>query len=38
VVGALVRLSAEIERGAVITIDPHKIRLHILPFFQKGSN
>jgi predicted nuclease of predicted toxin-antitoxin system len=27
-----IKFSAAIEQGAVITIDPHKTRLHILPF------
>jgi predicted nuclease of predicted toxin-antitoxin system len=32
VISALQNLSAEIEQGALITISPHKTRIHILPF------
>ena len=32
VANALIKFSATIEQGAVITIDPNKTRLHILPF------
>jgi predicted nuclease of predicted toxin-antitoxin system len=33
----LVRYSAEIENGTFITITPHKIREHILPFTPKNQ-
>jgi len=29
---ALIKYSAAIEQGTIITIDPHKTRMHILPF------
>jgi predicted nuclease of predicted toxin-antitoxin system len=32
VVEALMRYSGAIEQGTIITIDPNKTRLHILPF------
>jgi predicted nuclease of predicted toxin-antitoxin system len=32
VTDSLIKFSAAIEQGAVITIDPNKTRLHILPF------
>ena len=32
VASALIKFSAAIEQGAVITIDPVKTRLHILPY------
>jgi predicted nuclease of predicted toxin-antitoxin system len=32
VVNALVRFSADIEKGALVTIDANKVRIHILPF------
>lgn len=31
VISALRTLSGDIEKGALITIDPHKTRLHLLP-------
>jgi predicted nuclease of predicted toxin-antitoxin system len=31
VVSALKTLSADIEKGALVTIDPHKVRVHVLP-------
>jgi len=35
---ALVKFSAEIEQGALITIDSNKTRLHILPFTLSKNN
>jgi predicted nuclease of predicted toxin-antitoxin system len=32
VAGAISRLSAEIEQGALVTIDANKTRVHVLPF------
>jgi predicted nuclease of predicted toxin-antitoxin system len=32
VVNTLVKFSADIEKGALITIDTNKVRIHILPF------
>jgi hypothetical protein len=32
VTDSLIKFSAAIEQGAIITIDPNKTRLHILPF------
>ncbi|GHV79652.1 hypothetical protein AGMMS49944_14430 [Spirochaetia bacterium] len=32
VTDALISLAAEIEHGAIVTIDEHKTRVHILPF------
>jgi predicted nuclease of predicted toxin-antitoxin system len=31
VLGALKTLSANIEEGAMVTVDPHKVRVHLLP-------
>ena len=33
IAASIIQLQSEIEKGALITIDPHKTRLHILPFF-----
>jgi predicted nuclease of predicted toxin-antitoxin system len=32
VVNTLVKFSADIEKGALVTIDTNKVRIHILPF------
>jgi predicted nuclease of predicted toxin-antitoxin system len=32
VVNVLNQLAADIEQGSLITVDPHKTRIHILPF------
>jgi predicted nuclease of predicted toxin-antitoxin system len=32
VINALVKFSADIEKGALVTIDINKVRIHILPF------
>ncbi|MDR1230004.1 MAG: DUF5615 family PIN-like protein [Spirochaetaceae bacterium] len=37
VVNILDKFSADIEKGALITIDTNKVRIHILPFTPKDS-
>ncbi|GHV18987.1 hypothetical protein FACS189493_8600 [Spirochaetia bacterium] len=36
VANAIIRLSAEIEHGTIVTIDQQKTRIHILPFSTKS--
>jgi hypothetical protein len=31
VLGALKTLSADIEEGAMVTVDPRRVRVHLLP-------
>ncbi|HEY5329030.1 MAG TPA: DUF5615 family PIN-like protein [Acidobacteriaceae bacterium] len=36
VVAALLRMSAELEAGALVTVDPRKTRVRVLPFRPRG--